>query len=81
MDNKVYRFASFNCKNVKRSVESVRELCTYTDIVALQETWLRPDELPYLSDISKEFSSTGTSAIDTSEGVLLGRPHGGVALL
>lgn len=40
-----------------------------------------PEDLSYLSSISEEFSSTGTSAVDTSAGMLRGRPYGGVALL
>ncbi|CAH2216742.1 jg4679, partial [Pararge aegeria aegeria] len=38
-------------------------------------------DLAYLSAVHNEFASTGTSAVDTSAGVLRGRPHGGVALL
>lgn len=38
---------SFNCKNVKRSIDSIRKLCQSADIIALQETWLRQDELQY----------------------------------
>lgn len=81
MDSKTFTFVSFNCKNVKRSVDSIRELCRTSDIVALQETWLYPDEIPYLNTIDQEFSYTGTSAVDTSAGILVGRPHGGVAIL
>lgn len=76
-----YSFASFNCKSVKRSVDSVRGLCRSCDIIALQETWLLPDEIPYLGTIDNGFGYTGTSAVDTSSGVLRGRPFGGVALL
>lgn len=72
---------SFNCKNVKRSVECVRRLCRTADVIALQETWLLPHDLSYLGNIDDRFAATGTSAVDTSVGVLRGRPHGGVALL
>ncbi|CAG9124587.1 unnamed protein product [Plutella xylostella] len=40
-----------------------------------------PDELAFLSSVSQEFESTGTSAVDAAAGLLRGRPHGGVALL
>ncbi|XP_059059952.1 uncharacterized protein LOC131853148 [Achroia grisella] len=56
-------------------------LCKLSDIVALQETWLLPSDLLYLSSIDDEFTSTGTSAVDTTAGMLRGRPHGGVAIL
>ncbi|XP_026736675.1 uncharacterized protein LOC113500168 [Trichoplusia ni] len=76
-----FTLTSFNCKNVKRSVDNIREMCRFSDIIALQETWLLPDEIQYLSTIDRKFSSTGTSAVDTAAGLLRGRPYGGVALL
>ena len=72
---------SFNCKAIKRSIEGVRALCQLADVVALQETWLLPHDLPLLSTIDDGFGSTGTSAVDTAAGLLSGRPYGGVALL
>lgn len=73
--------ATFNCKNIVRSVECVRRFCQRVDIIALQETWLLPHDLPFLGTIDDNFAFTGTSAVDTSASVLRGRPHGGVALL
>ncbi|XP_059047371.1 uncharacterized protein LOC131842822 [Achroia grisella] len=72
---------SFNCKGLKRSLEGVRSLCNRGDIVALQETWLLPHDIPLLGTISDDFSYTGKSAVDTSVGILRGRPYGGVAIL
>lgn len=80
MDN-TYTLVSFNCKNVKRSIDGVRELCLTADIIALQETWLLPHDLPYLSGISEDFAYTGTSAVDVELGLLRGRPYGGTALM
>lgn len=74
-------FATFNCKNVKRSLEHIRQLCRASDIIALQETWLLPEDINFLGSIDDEFGFTGTSAVDTAAGVLRGRPYGGVALL
>ncbi|XP_063374960.1 uncharacterized protein LOC134662618 [Cydia amplana] len=76
-----YRFCTFNCKSVKRSVDCIKDLCRRSDIIALQETWLCWDEIPYLNTIDENFCSTGTSAVDTSAGMLRGRPYGGVGLL
>ncbi|CAK1543595.1 unnamed protein product [Leptosia nina] len=45
------------------------------------ETWLLPHDLQYLNKIDEDFGCTGTSAVDTSAGILRGRPYGGVALL
>ncbi|XP_046976555.1 uncharacterized protein LOC124542674 [Vanessa cardui] len=75
------KIASFNCKGVKRSLADINQLCEISDIIALQETWLLPHDIPFLSNINEEYSCTGTSAVDTAVGVLRGRPYGGVALL
>ncbi|KAL0850724.1 hypothetical protein ABMA28_006666 [Loxostege sticticalis] len=74
-------FVSFNCKNVIRSVDCIRRLCDTADIVALQETWLLPHDISFLGTIDDNFAYTGVSAVDTSAGVLRGRPYGGVAIL
>ncbi|CAH2055934.1 unnamed protein product, partial [Iphiclides podalirius] len=62
-------------------MEDVRSLCRSADVVALQETWLLPHDLPLLNTIDEDFGCTGTSAVDTTTGPLKGRPYGGVALL
>lgn len=76
-----YGLVSFNCKSAKRSVDHIRDLCQSYDIIALQETWLLPDDIQFLGDIDQQFGFTGTSAVDTAAGMLRGRPYGGVALL
>lgn len=87
MDNTVNKtiinttFVTYNCRSVTRSVDCVRSLCQTADIVALQETWLLPHDLGYLGTIDQDFSYTGKSAVDTSAGILCGRPYGGVAIL
>ncbi|KOB74179.1 Mutant cadherin, partial [Operophtera brumata] len=75
------KFVSFNCKNVKRSIDGIRSLCDSCDIIALQETWLLPEDISFLSCVDSKFSYTGTSAVDTTAGVVRGRYYGGVALL
>ncbi|KAJ8714408.1 hypothetical protein PYW07_002633 [Mythimna separata] len=40
-----------------------------------------PHDLPFLDTIHADFGSTCTSAVDTTAGLLRGRPYGGVALL
>ena len=73
--------ASFNCKNLKSSIEEIRSLCNVNDIVLLQETWLTTTDLPILNQIHKDFHAKGISAMDLSAGLLTGRPHGGLAIL
>lgn len=72
---------SFNCRSIKRSCNSVTDLCEKYDIIALQEHWLIPDDLGYLDKIHPDFSYHGVSAVDMSAGVLKGRPYGGTAIL
>lgn len=72
---------SYNCKNIKRSMECVKTLCKSADVIALQETWLLPYDINVLGDIDVNFSYTGKSAVDLTAGLLRGRPHGGVAIL
>ncbi|XP_063358893.1 uncharacterized protein LOC134648321 [Cydia amplana] len=72
---------SFNCRSIKRSIDDIRRLCNTADIIAIQEHWLIPSDLAYLNTISDEFACTGTSAVDTTAGMLRGRPYGGTALL
>lgn len=74
-------FISFNCKSVKRNIDFVRSLCRSAYIVALQETWLLPHDVSILGTIDQDFAYTGKSAVDTSAGMLRGRPYGGLAIL
>ncbi|VVC98351.1 unnamed protein product, partial [Leptidea sinapis] len=68
------RISSFNCKSAKRSIEHIRQLCQLSDIVALQETWLMPHNLGFLSEIDENFLHHGISGVNASEGILRGRP-------
>ncbi|XP_060810671.1 uncharacterized protein LOC106132899 [Amyelois transitella] len=76
-----FTLVSFNCKCVRRSLECIRRLCSTADVIALQETWLLPEDIAFLDTIDEAFSFTGKSAVDMSAGILKGRPYGGVALL
>lgn len=79
--NQAIKMYSFNCRSVKRSWECVKNLCQTGDVIALQETWLLPHDLALLATVDPDFSFTCKSAVDTSAGVLRGRPYGGVAIL
>ena len=74
---------SYNCRSIKSSIDEVRNLCSFNDIVFLQETWLCPDEIDLLQSIHKDFISVGTSAMTEAlqSGILLGRPYGGIGIL
>lgn len=68
------KMISFNCKSVTRSEEFIRRVCREADIIALQETWLLPHDIPALGNIDPDFGFSGKSAVDTSAGILRGRP-------
>ena len=68
------RVSSFNCRNIKSSIDNVRQLCDTNDIIFLQETWLTFEELPMLKSLHADFYADGVTAMDTSSGLLLGRP-------
>lgn len=82
MDNATkMNLITFNCKNVKRSVNCVRSLCKTVDILLLQETWLYPHDLSFLETIDQDFSYTAKSSVDTTAGICNGRSYGGLAIL
>ena len=75
------RVITYNCFNIKSSIQDSCDLCNSYDLVFLQETWLFEHELHLLSNICSDFEGFGTSAMDISNGIFSGRPHGGVAVL
>ena len=79
--NDTIRVTTFNCKNVKSSVQEINEMCKSSDVILLQETWLADYDLSFLSSISSDFYAKGISSVNSSVGVLRGRPHGGLAIL
>ncbi|VVC90431.1 unnamed protein product [Leptidea sinapis] len=72
---------TYGLASLKRSIGCVRHLSLSAQVLALQEHWLREDEIPELGNINRDFGFFGKSAMDTSKGILRGRPYGGVALL
>ena len=75
--------SSYNCKNIKSSIDNVMQLCDVNDIVFLQETWLTHDELYVMKSPSlhPDFFADGVSAMDTSCGMIKVRPFGGIGIL
>ena len=72
---------SFNCRNLKSSIDEIRKLCNSCDILMLQETWLLDIDLQMLNAIHEDFYASGTTSMNTTDGLLTGRPHGGLAIL
>jgi len=75
------RIVTYNCRSVKSSIASVKQLCRNNDIVMLQEHWLLPDDVGFLSSIDTDFVAFGSSAVNTQSNLLTGRPYGGTAIL
>jgi len=75
------RICSFNCRGLKSSVNEIQELAASNDIILLQETWLFEFELPLLSNLCSDFYGKGVSAVETDSKILVGRPHGGMAIM
>ena len=79
--NTSLRVVSFNCQGLLSNAHLVRNLCEDYDVICLQETWLVKQDLSLLSNIHPNFTGFGLSAVDLSDGPLVGRPYGGVAIL
>ena len=72
---------TYNCQGIKSSIHDIYELTKHYDLIFLQEIWLFTYELSILSTINSEFESFGISAIDDSNGIVQGRPYGGMGIL
>ena len=72
---------SFNCRSAKSSVKEIAQLCDTHHFVLLQETWLLPNEIDFLSSIHTDFYACGHSSVDISNNILIGRPYGGTGVL
>ena len=79
--NRKIKILSFNCHGLSSSLSDIKDLCNECDIIFLQETWLHTDELAILHSIHPQFEGYGTSAMDSQEKVLSGRPYGGIGIL
>ena len=74
------RLGTYNCTGFKSSEGFINEtLCKSYNLIALQENWLLPHEVGRCDNLNKDFCGVTTSAVDISEGVLRGRPYGGLA--
>ena len=73
--------ATFNCKNAKTSIDELKDLCKVCDILLLQETWLFNEESSTLININSDFYVYNLSSMNTENGVITGRPYGGLAIM
>ena len=76
------RLVSFNCSGFKSSKDYICNiLLGSSDIVALQETWLLPHEVALPETLSADFQSFSSSFVNVEDGLLRGRPFGGLSFL
>jgi len=77
------RVGSFNMHGFKIGSSCLADLCNMSDIILVQEHWLSPHSLHLLSGVNDNFVYFASSAMCTklAEGVLRGRPFGGVGVI
>ena len=56
-------------------------MCHRYDTVALQETWLLPNEVSLPANTNNGSEAFSTSSIDTSKDLLVGRPYGDLTFM
>ena len=80
------KVASYNCRKLPKNFSELHsrpdilQLFDNMDIVAFQETWLAKQDLDCCNSLHHDFLSCNRAAIDYSDGILIGRPFGGVSL-
>ena len=72
---------SYNCRGFHNAADDICKLINTNDIVLLQETWIPLQEIHRISALGNFYDFTAVSPVDLSEGPLIGRPYGGVAIL
>ena len=76
------KISSFNCTGIKSSIDYIsNDMCGQSDIIALQELWIYPDEVELCQNIHKDFTGFAKSSVDVERGPLRGRPYGGLGFL
>ena len=76
------QIVTYNCRGLGlQSKGVVNKLCSENDIVLLQETWLYNDNLNVLNSLHHNFNGFGISSMNSTDRLISGRPHGGIAFL
>ena len=75
--------ASFNMRGFSSGAGMLKDLASSYMLIALQEHWLRDEELDRISDICPDFNFKSISAMNEklTEGIFRGRPFSGLALM
>ena len=75
------KIITYNCHGLYSSIQGVIDLCDRYDLIFLQEIWLFKYDLSILCNLHPLFEGFGCSAIDESNGIIQGRPYGGLGIL
>jgi len=79
-----FNLATFNLNGFNQGILMLKKICLDTNISAVftQESWLTSDQLCHFDVFKTDFYVFGISAMDSTlgQGVLRGRPKGGVSI-
>ena len=75
------KIITYNCHGLYSSIQDIIDLCDRYDLIFLQEIWLFKYDLSILCNLHPLFEGFGCSAIDESNGIIPGRPYGGLGIL
>ena len=75
------KIASYNCNSVRANSVNVQNIMDKADIVCLQELMLCKNDLPFLSELNREFDNVAFVRDRESEGTVAGRPYYCVSIL
>ena len=74
------RFTSFNCNGALNKLPVISDLCEFSDVIFLQETWLPSHDLSIFDSLNEHVLSFSIPAVDSGE-LLTGRQYGGLSIL
>ena len=74
------RCVSYHCNSIRNNSQIVKNILDSSDILFLQELMLEKSDLPILNDFHKDFKHFASVKDRESEGIVEGRPSGGVAI-
>ena len=77
------RFTSFNKFGFNNGHNMLGKLCTISDIVLIQEHWLKPFELSKFSCVNTEYDYFSKSAMENEyrTDIIYGRSHGDICIM
>ena len=74
------RFTSFNCNGALNKLPVFSDLCAFSDVIFLQETWFLCHDVSIFDNLNEHFLSFSIYLIDSGE-LLTGRLFDGLSIL